>query len=393
MGSVVEIKKSLQLLLDPGNIRRNLIGREQDTLERFSARIANHPRASTDDGDWRVAKTLKTCEAHDRQQRTDVKARSGRVKTDVRGDRLFREQLWQPFGAVVHHAAPPEFVVDVHGTLLYQPMTITRRAVLKTLAASAAGAVVGAGAYGYFDERHQLQVARTNLPVAGLPPPLAGFRIGFMTDVHCSRWGTAEYVRLAADRLMDEHPDLIVLGGDYVTWGDRHFVQPSAEALATLSAPQGVFGILGNHDDDRYMPAALSAHGIEMLKDVRTRLTIRGETVDLVGIRFWTRKAADIASVMKGAAGTVVLLAHDPRRLTEAAALNVPLVLSGHTHGGQVVLPVAGAIAAQKFPVVAGIGRRAHTTMFVSRGIGTVYVPVRINCPPEVAVLTLQPAT
>ena len=94
---------------------------------------------------------------------------------------------------------------------------------------------------------------------------------------------------------------------------------------------------------------------------------------------------------MRGATGPVVLLAHDPRRLTEAAALNIPLVLSGHTHGGQVVLPGLGAIAAQKFPVVAGIGRRERTAIFVSRGVGTVYVPVRINCPPEVAVLTLQP--
>ena len=87
-----------------------------------------------------------------------------------------------------------------------------------------------------------------------------------------------------------------------------------------------------------------------------------------------------------------VLLAHDPRRLTEATALGVPLVLSGHTHGGQVVLPVVGALAAQKFPVVAGLARRENTTMFVSRGVGTIYLPVRINCPPEVAVLTLQPA-
>ncbi len=95
---------------------------------------------------------------------------------------------------------------------------------------------------------------------------------------------------------------------------------------------------------------------------------------------------------MRGARGTVVLLAHDPRRLTEAAALGVPLVLSGHTHGGQVVLPVVGALAAQKFPVVAGLARRDRTTLFVSRGVGTIYVPVRINCPPEVALLTLQPA-
>jgi uncharacterized protein len=270
-------------------------------------------------------------------------------------------------------------------------MTISRRAVLKTVAATAAGAVVGAGSYGYFDERSQLEVTRVAVPVKDLPAALDGLRVGFITDVHCSRWGPPEFVSRAVHRLMNEQPDLIVLGGDYVTWGERRFVKPSAEALAPLSARYGVYAILGNHDDDRYMPAALAAHGIDVLKDARTRLTIKGEAVDLVGIRFWTRKAADIASVMRGAGRTVVLLAHDPRRLTEAAALNVPLVLSGHTHGGQVVLPWAGAVAAQKFPVVSGIGRRNRTTMFVSKGIGTVYVPVRINCPPEVAVLTLRP--
>jgi predicted MPP superfamily phosphohydrolase len=168
-------------------------------------------------------------------------------------------------------------------------------------------------------------------------------------------------------------------------------VAPSAEALASLSAPHGVHAILGNHDDDHDMPLALAKNGVHVLKDARTRLTIRHETIDLVGIRFWTKRQADIAALMRGAAPITVLLAHDPRRLTEAAALDVPLVLSGHTHGGQVVLPVVGAIAAQKFPVVAGLARRDNTTMFVSRGVGTIYLPVRINCPPEVAVLTLQP--
>jgi hypothetical protein len=86
----------------------------------------------------------------------------------------------------------------------------------------------------------------------------------------------------------------------------------------------------------------------------------------------------------------VILLAHDPRRLIEAAELNIPLVLSGHTHGGQVVLPGIGAIAARKFPVIAGLGRRGKTSIFVSRGVGTVYVPYRLNCPPDVALLTLK---
>ena len=269
-------------------------------------------------------------------------------------------------------------------------MVVTRRAVLQTFAATAAGVIAGAGSYGFFDERRQLGVTRQDIHVNGLSGALDGLRVGFLTDVHCSRWMSPEDVRQAALRLRDEHPDMIVLGGDYVTWGDRSHVRPSAEALAVLSAPHGVFGILGNHDDDRDMPAALAARGITMLKDARTRVTIKGERVDLVGIRFWTKRQVDIAPLLRGSSHNVILLAHDPRRLAEAAALKVPLVLSGHTHGGQVVLPLIGPVAAQKFPVVAGVGTRDRTTMFVSRGIGTVYVPVRINCQPEIAVLTLK---
>ena len=153
-----------------------------------------------------------------------------------------------------------------------------------------------------------------------------------------------------------------------------------------------MFGILGNHDDDHDMPAALNRKGVQVLRDARTRITVRHETIDLVGIRFWTKRRADIAALARDASPMTILLAHDPRRLTEAAALNIPLVLSGHTHGGQIVLPVAGPIAAQKFPTVAGIGRHGASTLFVSRGVGTIYVPIRINCPPEVALLTLQPA-
>lgn len=269
-------------------------------------------------------------------------------------------------------------------------MAVSRRAVLKTFLAGGVGVVTGAGSYGYLYERHELEVTRAAVPVLGLPAELAGLRIGLITDVHRSRWVSAEDVGRAVSALMADRPDLIVLGGDYVTWGNRRYVGPSSEALRPLSAPHGVFGILGNHDDDHDMPAALAKNGVQMLKDARTQVTIRGAVVDLVGVRFWTKRGKDIASISRGAAGTIILLAHDPRRLAEAAALKIPLVLSGHTHGGQVVLPLVGAIAAQKFPIVAGIGRRDETTMFVSRGVGTIYLPVRINCPPEVAVLTLR---
>ena len=259
--------------------------------------------------------------------------------------------------------------------------------------AGGVGTAVGGAAFGLAYSRHNIQVVRADIAVSGLNHALDGLRIGLLTDVHHSQMVPVEDVVRAASLMMAERPDLIVLGGDYVTWGDRSYVVPCSEALAGLSAPFGVYAVVGNHDDDRDMPAALISHGYEVLRDARTTVRVRGEQLDLVGLRFWTRRERDIARLVRGAGTTVVLLAHDPRRLDEAASLGIPLVLSGHTHGGQVVLPGIGALAARKFPVVAGAGRRNDTAIFVSRGVGTVYVPYRLNCPPDVSVLTLRRST
>ena len=269
-------------------------------------------------------------------------------------------------------------------------MLISRRAAIKGMLVTTVGAVTGTATYGVAFERHQIGVTRASLSMSGLPPALDGLRIGFLTDIHHSRTVPAVDVTHAVNLVMDQRPDLVVLGGDYVTFGDRAFVGPVAELLAPLRAPHGVFAVLGNHDDDRDMPAALSQRHIEVLKDARTRLDVRGEGLELAGVRFWTRSARNIARVLGKTADPVILLAHDPRRLAEASALNVPAVLSGHTHGGQVVLPGVGAATRRRFPVLAGLGSSENTSIFVSRGIGTVYVPVRINCPPEVAIVTLK---
>ncbi|MEO5894288.1 MAG: metallophosphoesterase [Vicinamibacterales bacterium] len=270
----------------------------------------------------------------------------------------------------------------------------TRRELLQGLAAGAVGTVVGTVDHGSVYQRGNLMVTRETIRVSGLSDVLSGLRIGFLSDLHRSEMVSHEMVDAAVRLLLAEHTDLIILGGDYVTFGggrNRRYVGPAADALAPLSAPHGVFAILGNHDDDRDMPAALSAKGFTVLRDSRTRLVIKGVPLDLAGIRFWTRRVSDIASVVRGASTNLILLAHTPSRLPEAASLEIPLMLSGHTHGGQIVLPGLGAIAAREFPVVAGSGRREGTAVFVTRGVGTVYVPVRLNCPPEVAVITLEP--
>ena len=267
-----------------------------------------------------------------------------------------------------------------------------RRLLLKAFVGIGAGTVTGATAHGFLYERHHLELTRSAFPVPGLPEALRGLRIGVLTDIHHSQTVPREMVAAAVNMLMAETPDLIVLGGDYVSWRDRRYVHSAAEALAPLAAPHGVIAILGNHDDDRDMPAALAAKGFTVLKDARTRLTIRDEPIDFAGVRFWTYKVSDLMHVLRGSLPLTILLAHTPKRLLEAQQLAVPAVISGHTHGGQIVLPGLGPIAAREFPVIAGLAQRSGTTIFVSRGVGTIYVPVRINCPPEVAVLTLEPA-
>src|SRR4029453_2840821 len=118
-------------------------------------------------------------------------------------------------------------------------MALTRRTVLKTLLATGVGAVAGTGAYGYLYGRHALEVTRTALPVRGLPRGLNGLRVGLLTDIHRSRLVPHEDVAAAVTALMNERPDLIVVGGAYVTWGDRRFVVPSAEARGRLPGAHG----------------------------------------------------------------------------------------------------------------------------------------------------------
>src|SRR5687767_11659097 len=128
-------------------------------------------------------------------------------------------------------------------------MRLTRRAALKGVLAGAVGAVGGTAVWGVAYERHRLGATEASLPVAGLPPALNGVRIALLTDIHHSALVGADDVRAAVDLTLSLKPDLIVLGGDYVTFSDRSkYVGPVAEVLAPLSAPHGVFAILGNHD-------------------------------------------------------------------------------------------------------------------------------------------------
>jgi len=280
----------------------------------------------------------------------------------------------------------------------------SRRVFLRRSVYGLTAASFGGTAYGMLIGRNACEMNEREIYLTGLPPQFSGFTIGLVTDVHSSLYmqkrDMDEYVR----RLNDLGADIVVIAGDLVN-GNVDEVHPFAEAFSRLNAPMGVFGVLGNHDyytrqPDRIAQIAREA-GVRMLRNENLVLNKGGSGImiagtDDTGNSQLAAKKMDAALKSDRGPMPTVLVSHRPYFLDEAAERNVGLVLSGHTHGGQVVFGRMGGTtmtpAALYSPYVWGLYRKKQTQMYVSRGIGTVGVPVRINCPPELTRIVLRPA-
>lgn len=278
-------------------------------------------------------------------------------------------------------------------------MGVTRREFLKW---AGAAAVVGVGvptAYGNLFEAWAYEVTETVIRVKDLPERFEGFRIAQVSDVHHSRLVSIEEVRQVVGLANAAGADLIALTGDYTT--DRpEYVEPCAEALGELKAPEGVWAVLGNHDhrtDGLLTRAALRRRGIEVLTNQNTELRRGADVLQLAGVDDWGWGKADFARAMQGVdtSRPSLMLSHEPMALDVPETRGVSLILSGHTHGGQINLPLVGAPAAyvwEHLKYLRGTYESEGTQLYVSRGTGVIGVPVRLGAPPEVAVIRLQRA-
>lgn len=241
----------------------------------------------------------------------------------------------------------------------------------------------------------------TRLPIARWPAALGSLRIVAISDLHTGApHVTVEKVADVVARVNAAHPDLVVLLGDYVIHGvlGGHFVEPerTAAALRGLAAPLGIFAVLGNHDwwyDGDRVGRALADAGIRVLEDSAVRLDTRGGPLWLAGVSDLYTRPADVrralAAVPENA--PVILLTHNPDVFVHVPA-RVLLTVAGHTHGGQVNLPIFGRlIVPSQFGERFAIGhvREDGRDLFVTPGIGTSIVPVRFGVPPEISVLTV----
>ncbi|HYL74679.1 MAG TPA: metallophosphoesterase [Bryobacteraceae bacterium] len=228
-----------------------------------------------------------------------------------------------------------------------------------------------------------------------LPSAFHGLRVVQISDIHHGLFLPKEWLSEAVRQANRLEPDIIALTGDFVTYSRRN-IGPAAELLGRLRARYGVYAVLGNHDfrvDATAITDALRREHIDVLRNRHVALWFGGESVYLAGVDDYGY-GADLRRAMRGVPrdAATVLLAHNPRVIHLASRHNVSLVLSGHTHGGQVNLPLLGTVygrSPERLRYKIGWDRMAATQIYVSRGIGTIVLPWRLRCPAEITHLEL----
>jgi predicted MPP superfamily phosphohydrolase len=264
-----------------------------------------------------------------------------------------------------------------------------------------------AGLYAVTVEPTWLKIARLRLGVRNLPAEFEGFTIAQLSDLHYSAIVKLDYLRTAVRRTNAAAPDLIALTGDYITRGEQ-WIDGVADAVSELRAPAGVFAVLGNHDyhgegaepwrNDRIagrIAAAFTAGGLTVLRNQSVEIRRGGRTLQLVGLDdLWSRRFdpdAAFADVRRDR--PTVALSHNPDTFDALAARGADLVLSGHTHGGQINLPVCGPPirACRNRKLTWGHYRFGPSHLYINPGIGYLQ-KVRFGCRPEISLITLEAA-
>jgi hypothetical protein len=228
-----------------------------------------------------------------------------------------------------------------------------------------------------------------------LPRSLDGLRIVQLSDIHHSPFTGSSQVERAVAVANSLAPDIIALTGDYVSH-ERSYAAPCAELMGRLRARYGVYAVLGNHDhwtDAALITDLFRAEGIRVLVNEGLRFKHGNAAFWLAGVDDTMVGLEDLPLALSGSRADEMklLLAHNPVILRRAARARVDLVLSGHTHGGQVAWrSERNALGRPRRRLLKGLGRRADTQIYVTRGLGTSVLPIRYGCPPEVSCLELR---
>ncbi len=254
---------------------------------------------------------------------------------------------------------------------------------------------LGEAARSALTEPYRLTIEHHQIYLRKLQQEFDGFRIVQLSDIHHSPFTSREQIKRAVETANNLQPDIVALTGDYVS-KERRYAAPCAELLGTLRARHGVYAVLGNHDhwtDAALITDLFRAEGITVLVNQGMRFEKKGAAFWLAGVDDTMVGLEDLPLALAGARENELklLLAHNPIILRRAARAGVDLVLSGHTHGGQVRLRSERTPSGRpRRRLLKGLARQGETQIYITRGLGTVVLPVRFGCPPEVSLLELR---
>lgn len=247
------------------------------------------------------------------------------------------------------------------------------------------------------DEAASLKIARCSVELRNLPKTFDGMTIAFLSDFHCGDLTPPAFLEKAVSVTNQLKPDLILLGGDYISHHTT-FIRAIGRILGRLTCRFGVYAVLGNHDywvDEKAIRSMLRDSRAMDLTNDGVWLTIGMSRIRIAGVGDLWEDKQDLAAALAdaGESDVAILLSHNPDYAPQISDKRVKLVLSGHTHGGQICLPGLGPlITNSKYGnrLASGLIPFGSFQLYVSRGLGTVVVPLRYNCPPEITLLTLK---
>jgi predicted MPP superfamily phosphohydrolase len=251
--------------------------------------------------------------------------------------------------------------------------------------------------YATLSEPNRLKISRTSVPIKGLPQRLNGLRIVLMSDFHLFPFTPADLIQEAIRQAGTLEPDIVLFGGDFV-YSEAEAAYELSPILAQLNSKLGSFAVLGNHDHAKgaaVVQHALVRSGIEVLNNRGVTLSIGSSGFYLAGVDSMAARTANVRAAFAAhrGYGPTLVLAHEPDTIDYySQRAPIDLQLSGHSHGGQIRLPGVGPVIlplwGRRYP--RGLYQVNDSHLFTSQGIGTVDLPVRINCPPEIAEITLM---
>ena len=244
------------------------------------------------------------------------------------------------------------------------------------------------------DEASSLSLERVEIKLKRLPKKLDGFRIIHLSDIHHSPFTNLDHIERAVKIANRLKPDMFVLTGDYVSH-EKKYIAPVAKVLGELEAPYGTYACLGNHDhwtDPILVAKKFRDQGIHVLVNEGFRFEARESSFWIAGVDDHMVGLTDLPTALKGSYPDEMklLLAHNPIIFRQATRLGVDLTLSGHTHGGQVKVRDPEKRLLPKRRLSSGLHRRKESQIYITRGIGTVVLPIRYQCPPEISLLELR---